>query len=67
MYDAKLYEHHFAHIKVQPRKNEHKTNDSVHVYFESLGKSIPITLRYFDRLLNENSLVCIGKKWISVD
>jgi len=38
--------------------------DSVKVYFEELGKTIPVTLRMFDRLLHDNSIVWKANKWV---
>lgn len=38
----------------------------IEVYFEELGKSIPVTVRFWDTLLHDGSIVCIRKRWICV-
>lgn len=82
MYDKNLYQHFFGVRVVTPRNklaaerlkrnnlshiSNPEPNNMVKIYFEGIGKSIPVTLRYFDRLLNDHSLVCIKKRWICVD
>jgi len=39
-------------------------NNLIPVYFPTVGATIEITFRFFDRLLHENMLVNINGKWI---
>jgi len=36
------------------------------VYFPTVNETIPISMRFFDRLLHAGMLVCINKRWIEL-
>ena len=43
-----------------------QNNNTVNVFFQDINTSMPVTLRFLDRMLHDGSLVCIKKRWIAI-